>query len=307
MSLLPDNHSDSSTASCWYDEFAASFAQQRMWFIDQLDPGSAVYNIPLLVKLEGNLSSEVLASSVNALVQRHETLRTTFVVRSGQLMQRIASAAAISLAQIDLTGQHEADRNRTIAALADREAAHAFDLSQGPLLRMSLVKAAEREYFLLLNMHHIISDGWSVGILIQELLAVYRAFLAQQPTPLPPLDVQYADFSEWEREQSQDAGLITSLAYWKAQLGGAPAHLDLPADRPRPAQLTYRGAQLPLRLSPDLSRATRLFAEQHGLTPFMVLLATFNVLLSRLTGQRDLCIGVPVAGRRLSQVEGLNG
>ena len=307
---FPSSHDDGAGAAAptpEYDEFSASYAQQRLWFMDQLEPSNAAYNIPLLVRLSGVLQADVLTRCIDEIVRRHETLRTTFAMCDGQLMQHIHASGQVHLAWLDLAALAAPARAQEIERLSALEAGHAFDLAAGPLLRASLLTESDTEQLLLLNMHHIISDGWSLEVFFGELVALYRAYSAGRESPLPELPVQYADHAQWEREQLEGDALAAPVEYWKRQLADAPAHLDLPRDRPRPAQRSARGAQHRLKLPPALGRAVHALGERHGLTPFMTLLAAFEVLLWRHSGQRDFCVGVPVAGRGLVEVEGLIG
>ncbi|GEN10426.1 amino acid adenylation domain-containing protein [Myxococcus fulvus] len=281
-----------------------SFAQQRLWFIDQLEPGSATYNIPVAVRLRGPLDVEALRRTFEALVVRHESLRTTFPTEQGQPLQRIASQVTLPLSVVDLrtlpTREAEATR------LAREEALRPFDLAKGPLLRTNLLHLGEQEHVLLLTMHHIVSDGWSMGVLVRELGALYEGFASGLGVTLPALPVQYADFAQWQRDWLQGEVLEGQLAWWKQRLEGA-AVLELPTDRPRPAVVSARGAVVPVHLSRELSDAVLALAQREGTTPFMTLLAAFQVLLSRYSGQEDISVGSPIAGRTRAETEGLIG
>ncbi|MGD2115490.1 MAG: amino acid adenylation domain-containing protein, partial [Acidobacteriota bacterium] len=297
-----------------------SFAQQRLWFIDQLDPGSPVYNIPVAVRLDGPLRVAVLARSLGEVVRRHEALRTVFTAEQGEPRQVVLPALpamAFPLPVVDLTGLPEATREPVARDLASAEAAHPFDLVHGPLLRASVVRlgspgeAGPADHAVLLTMHHVVSDGWSMGILMRELGALYRAFSsdggAGAPSPLPELPVQYADFAVWQRSWLHGAVLEREIAYWREQLAGLPPVLELPTDRPRPAVRSPRGGSRPVRLPEGTAGAVAALARREGATPFMVLLAGFQALLGRISGQEDLAVGTPIAGRNHLEIEGLIG
>ncbi|HKH43208.1 MAG TPA: amino acid adenylation domain-containing protein, partial [Thermoanaerobaculia bacterium] len=278
-----------------------SFAQQRLWLIDQLEPGSPAYNIPSAVHLSGEVSPARLERIFAEIVRRHEALRTTFAARDGRPAQVIAEPAPLSLPLVDLTGLPEEDREARARALAAEEARRPFDLQRGPLLRLALLRLAAREHVLLVTMHHIVSDGWSMGVLLREIAA-----LAAE-SPLPDLPVQYADFAVWQRGWLQGEVLEAQLASWKRRLAGAPHVLELPTDRTRPAVQTTRGAVRPIDLPPDLSAALRKLCREEGATPFMALLAAWSVLLGRHAGQEDVLVGCPIAGRNRREIEELIG
>ncbi|HKH47032.1 MAG TPA: amino acid adenylation domain-containing protein [Thermoanaerobaculia bacterium] len=288
-----------------------SFAQQRLWLIDQLDPGTATYNVPSAVRLRGALQDGLLARIFTEVVRRHETLRTTFVPRAGGPVQVIAPAgspaARPELPLVDLAHLPEAAREAEGRAIAQYDARRSFDLRNGPLLRLLLLRMGTEDHLLLVTMHHIVSDGWSVGILVREITALYQAFSRGKGSPLPELPVQYADFAVWQRDWLQGEVLDEQLAYWRGQLAGAPQVLDLPTDRPRPAARTYRGATRLVSLSSGLSAAVRELSRREGVTPFMTLLAAWAVLLGRHAGQDDLLLGMPVAGRNRQEIEALIG
>ena len=285
-----------------------SFAQQRLWFLHQLDRESAAYNIPFAVQMEGPLHVAALAVSLGEIVRRHEVLRTTFLpVEGGEPAQVIGPAGPFSLAVVDLCGLSRLQRLPEARRLARSEAARPFDLARGPLLRGSLVALQEQEHLLLLTVHHIVSDGWSTGILVRELGALYRASSQGHPSPLPELPIQYADFALWQRRRLSGELLEAELAYWRERLRGLPMESVLPADRPRPAVRSSRGATCPLLLPEEISAGLQALCRSTGTTLFMILLAVFKVLLARYSGQPDLCIGMPVAGRTHRQLEDLIG
>jgi amino acid adenylation domain-containing protein len=312
-----------------------SFAQQRLWFLDQLEPGSPFYNIPLAIRLSGQLDVTALQRSLDEIVRRHETLRTTFVTESGQPLQVIAPPSPLPLLEVDLGELPEEEREAQARELARQEAQRPFDLARGPLVRVCLLRLAPArpaqggpqakqgrrdEHVLLLTLHHIISDGWSMGVLVRELVTLYRAFSAGDPSPLPDLPIQYADFAIWQRQwlfppedastlgdQRHSQALETQLAYWKQQLGGKLPVLELPTDRPRPPTQTFRGAHHRFTLPPALSTALKTHSQQNEVTLFMTLLAAFQVLLHRHTGQTDIAVGSPIANRNREEIEGLIG
>jgi hypothetical protein len=223
--------------------FPTSFAQQRLWFIDQFEPGNPFYNLPAAVLLKGRLNVVVLELSFKEIVRRHEALRTTFATVDGQPVQVVGQKFNFGLQVLDLQQLAETEREEKVKQLAAEEANKPFDLTKGPLLRASLLQVDAEEYVLLLTLHHIIFDGWSIGVFLQELAALYEAFSIGKPSPLPELSIQYADFAIWQREWLAGDRLQTQLNYWKKQLSGAPPLLELPADRPRPPAQTYRGAK----------------------------------------------------------------
>jgi amino acid adenylation domain-containing protein len=297
-----------------------SFAQQRLWFLDQLVPENAFYNVPAAMRLVGSLNLAALEETFNEIVRRHEALRTTFVTAEGKPAQAIAPTLTVSIPVIDLRSRSlppgeslsKAERELQARRLTAQEAQRPFDLSKGPLLRVTLLQLDEDEYILLLILHHIVSDGWSMGVLIREIAALYTAISNEQPSPLPPLPLQYADFAYWQRQWLQGGGgthespLQTQLAYWRQQLDDISI-LNLPTDRPRPAVQTYRGATQLLQLPKSLSEQLETLSQQEGVTLFMTLLAAFQTLLYRYTQQEDIAVGSPIANRNRSKIEGLIG
>jgi len=284
-----------------------SFAQQRLWVIDQLNPGSAAYNIPLAIRISGPLNCLALEQSFNELIARHESLRTTFQSRNGQPVQIIAAPEPFHLPLVDLGDLAEAEREAETQRRSASEAGRPFDLGQGPLLRIQLLRLAADSHVLLLVMHHIVSDGWSMDVLVQELTQLYDAFNQGQPSPLPELPIQYADFAVWQRQWLAENVLEEQLAYWKQQLSGDLAVLDLPTDWPRPAVQTYPGANYSFALTSETTAALKQLGEESGATLFMTLLAAFKALLARLSGQEDILIGAPIAGRSRAELETLIG
>ncbi|HET9225446.1 MAG TPA: amino acid adenylation domain-containing protein, partial [Thermoanaerobaculia bacterium] len=279
--------------------FPASFAQQRLWFLDQLEPGSFAYNLAGAVRLEGSLDVEALSSALSGIVERHESLRTTFIESDGQPRQVIADPAPLSLPVFDLSSVP--DREAEVRRAAAAEARRPYDLASGPLVRFSLVRLDEREHVLLIGMHHIVSDGWSLGIFVRELGALYRG------EALPELSVQYADFAVWQREWLRGELLEERLAWWKYHLGGAPQVVELPLDHPRPAVQSYRGSRRYLQLGNELVERLEAASRRLGVTPFMVLLSAFGTLLNRYGSQPDVVVGTPIANRGRAELEDVIG
>ncbi|HEX8821936.1 MAG TPA: condensation domain-containing protein, partial [Archangium sp.] len=288
-------------------ELPLSFAQQRLWFLDQLEPGSPLYNIPAAVRLEGTLDVAALERGFTELVRRHESLRTTFVEVGGSPVQKIAPSLSVELPVESLEQHPAAEHEEQVQRLAREESQRPFELTRGPLFRVKLLKLGETQHVLVLTMHHIVSDGWSMGILIREVAALYRAFASGQPASLPELPLQYADYAAWQRQWLQGEKLESQLSYWREQLAGAPQALELPTDKARPPVQSYRGASHPVLLPPALSRAVNALAQREGATPFMVLLAAFQSVLYRYSGQQDISVGSPIAGRTHADTEGLIG
>jgi len=284
-----------------------SFAQQRLWLLDRLEPGTATYNLPSALRLTGELSVEALERTFTEVVRRHAALRTTFALAAGHPVQVIADPRPLELRVLDLSGAAEDEREEWARQLALEEARRPFDLQRGPLLRLGLLRLDAREHLLLLTLHHIISDGWSMGVLLREIAALYPAFLRGEPSPLPELALQYADFAVWQRGWLQGAVLEAQLDFWRRQLAGAPQVLELSTDRPRPAAQTFHGAIRPVVLTPELSEAVLGLCRREGVTPFMGLLAAWAVLLGRHANQEDVLVGVPVAGRSRKETEELIG
>jgi amino acid adenylation domain-containing protein/non-ribosomal peptide synthase protein (TIGR01720 family) len=287
-------------------ELPLSFAQERLWFLDQLEPSNPFYNISTAMRITGPLDEGALERSLSEIVRRHESLRTTFTFDE-RPRQQITPERETSLPVIDLRGDPAEEQQPKVSALAHEEAQRPFDLSQGPLLRTTLLRLAEEESILLLTMHHVVSDGWSMGILIREITGLYEAFSKGRPSPLPDLHIQYADFAVWQRSWLQGSVFSRQLKYWKEQLAGLPPTLELPTDHPRPEVQTFRGAiessVLPQSLADDLKAICR----SEGVTLYMLMLAAFQVLLYRYTGQNDIAIGSPIANRNRKEVEGLIG
>jgi amino acid adenylation domain-containing protein len=284
-----------------------SFSQQRLWFLDQLEPGSPLYNVPSALRLTGPLNVAALQQSLTEIVHRHESLRTTFALVDGEAVQVIRPAETLPLPIVDLHSLEPATRQEQARQLIDEEAQRPFDLEQGPLFRASLLKLDDQEHILLLSLHHIVSDGWSQGVLRREFVALYRACCNGLPSGLPDLPLQYADYAAWQRQWLQGEALARQLAYWKAHLAGAPTLLDLPTDRPRPPMQSFRGSRQSFQLSQELTSSLVQLAQREGATLFMTLLAAFQTLLMRYSGQEHIVVGTPIANRTHEQLEGLIG
>ena len=284
-----------------------SFAQQRLWFLNQLDGGSSAYNVPAALRLRGELDHAALERTLTEIVRRHEVLRTSFPARDGEPVQMIAEPMAVRLPVLDLSEVPADEREREARRLAHEEAQKPFDLEFGPLVRARLLRLSEQEHMLLLTMHHIVSDGWSMGVLMREAHQLYRAYRQGQESPLAELKLQYKDFSVWQREWLTDAVLEEQLQYWREQLHDVPPVLNLPTDFPRPAVQTLHGAVQKCSLPATLTRELKALSREHGATLFMTLLAGFQTLLSRYSGQRDIVVGTPVANRTRVEVEELIG
>jgi amino acid adenylation domain-containing protein/non-ribosomal peptide synthase protein (TIGR01720 family) len=284
-----------------------SFAQQRLWFLDQLEPGNPVYNIPTGVRIKGEMNVSALSLSIDEIVARHESLRTSFLMTDGEPVQVIAANLSGILRFVDLTEVAAGEREAIALQLAKMDASRPFDLAGGPVLRATLFRLDKQEHIALLTMHHIVSDGWSTGVLISELSALYEAFSNGRPSPLPPLAIQYADYAHWQREWLQGEVLETQLAYWKQQLADSNALLELPADHPRPAIQTFRGARHSRALSRSLTDSVKALCRREQVTLFMTLLAALKTLLYRYSHQEDICIGSPIANRGNREAEALIG
>ena len=288
-------------------ELPLSFAQQRLWFLDQLEPGSSAYNFSAIFRLKGRLNETAFEQSFNEIIKRHEALRTVFHAFNGSPFQIILPFMTIKLRRIDLRDiVSDTQRDSEARHLSTAEVEQPLDLAHGPLLRVTLMRLTEDEFRLLLTMHHIVSDGWSMGVLFRELNALYDAFSKGHPSPLVELPVQYADFAQWQRQQLRGERLEKQLAYWKKQLENVPTQ-QLPTDRQRSTLRTDNGARRHFVLSDNLSAALKSLSNRYGVTLFMVLLAAYQTLLQRSTGQNDIVVGAPVAGRNNREIEGLIG
>ena len=284
-----------------------SFAQERLWLLDRLEPCSATYNIPSHFRLKGEFNVAAFEKSLTEIVRRHEALRTSFVMLEGQPVQKIASPEPFHVTVIDLQELTAPGREEVTTRLTLADANGPFDLGKPPLIRATLLKLAAEEAVLLLNLHHIAFDGWSFGVFERELSVLYKAFLLGPAPAMPDLPIQYADFAVWQRAWLQGKALQTQLDYWKEKLRGCHPVLELPTDRPRPALQTYAGATTCYVLSPKLTDGLKTLSRREGVTLFVTLLAAFQVLLWRYTGQDDLLVGTPIANRNRAEIEGLIG
>ncbi len=289
------------------DDLPLSFAQERLWFLDQLDPGNPFYNISQAVRLEGALDFALLARSLQEITGRHELLRTAFVSVGGQPLQRVLPAVRATLLLVDLSALPQERREAEAERLVPRAAERCFDLTRPPLFATCVLRLSPQQHLCVLTMHHIVSDGWSIGVLVAELTALYRAVASSEPSPLAPLPIQYADFATWQRGWLEQETVERQVAYWRNQLAGPLPILDLPTDRPRPAVQSFRGASETVGLPVDLTSRLKALCAREGATPFMALLAAFASLLHRWSGQTDILVGSPIAGRNRRELEELIG
>ncbi|HEX8708053.1 MAG TPA: condensation domain-containing protein, partial [Pyrinomonadaceae bacterium] len=284
-----------------------SFQQQRLWFLDQLQPGLAAYNLISAVALKGRLDLDALERTLNEIVRRHESLRTTFILTEGQPAQLIHEPQPLELPAVDLRQASEEERRERARQLAAEAARQPFDLSRGPLVRALLLRLAEDEHWFVMVLHHIVSDGWSTGVLIREMAALYTSYSGGQESPLAELTIQYADYAAWQREWMQGQALARQLEYWREHLKGAPALLELKTDKPRPAVQSHRGARQTFALTTELTGALKALSLQEEATLFMTLLAAFEIVLHYFSNQEDIVVGSPVANRNMVETEGLIG
>ncbi|KAG0000806.1 hypothetical protein BGZ80_006305, partial [Entomortierella chlamydospora] len=287
-------------------ELPLSFAQQRLWFLAQLDGVSDTYNIPLAIRLTGAIDRSAWQNALNTLFMRHESLRSVFVNIDGQPQVRLLpSDLPLPMHSVDL--RNAADVEVELKHLCAQEVHALFDLAQGPLIRAQLINIGDNEHVFLLTQHHIVSDGWSSAIMMRELSQLYTAYSKGDPNPLPPLSIQYPDYAAWQREWLSGDRLKTQSEYWRTSLTGAPVLLDLPTDRPRPPQQSHVGSHVPIALDAEITSALKRLSQQHGTTLFMTILTAWSVVLSRLSGQDDIVIGTPTANRTNHEIEPLIG
>jgi acyl carrier protein len=289
------------------EKLPLSHAQQRLWFIDRLEGTSVEYNMPGALRLKGELDETALERALDVIVERHESLRTRFVEVEGEPFQVIEPDCRIKLALEDLSGGEESAQQERVREELRSEARLPFDLMRGPVLRVKLLRLGAQDHVLLRTMHHIVSDGWSEGVFNHELMVLYEAFGEGRENPLRPLSVQYADFALWQRRWLDGGALDRGLSYWKQQLAGIPARLELPADRPRPAMQTFVGEACSMTLSAVQVAGLKRLSQDHQSTLYMTLLAVFGMLLSRYSGQDDIVVGSPIANRQEEQLEALIG
>lgn len=287
-------------------EAPLSFAQQRVWFAQQFEEKSTLYNVPIVLSVIGSLRVSILQRAISEIVARHETLRTSFKAIQGVPVQVIHPAREIDLRLVDLRGHDEKEQEQEVKRLVNIHLEAPFDLAVAPLLRCLLVRTKPNVHWLAIVLHHIASDGWSMSVFTRELAAFYRSFGAGRESPLPPLPIQYADYAMWQRDSIQE-NLQDQINYWKQQLAGIPALLELPISKPRPAVQNHQGRLLHFSLPEDLTRELRMLSRLAEATLFMVLLAVFQALLSRYSGQTDIVVGTPIAGRSRVETENLIG
>ncbi len=285
--------------------FPASFAQRRLWFLDQLIPGDVTYNVSGAVEIEGELDTEALKKSLQEIMRRHESLRTLFRGEQGESQQVIHPDMPLQFEILDIESLPE--RRSKAEEIARQKSEIPFDLQRGPLFRVNLLRLEERVHWLIVCMHHIVSDGWSVGVLVSEMAELYSAFARGLPSPLPELPIQYVDYTAWQQEKLSGESLQAEVEYWKKQLEGTPSALQLMTNRPREGKPSSKGAQLNVQIEPELTRALKLFAQENGATLYMVLLAGFQALLHRYSGQEEILVGSPIAGRTQKATQSLIG
>ena len=283
-----------------------SFPQQRLWFLHQMAPESAAYNMPAAFRLEGVLNQSALEEAFNEVIHRHEILRTTYDEIAGEPVQSIHPALREVLSIIDLQSLGKIEQDIRVKRLVDEEARQCFDLQAGPLIRARLLRLTDLEHVLLVTLHHIVCDGWSIGIFVREMAELYDACLSHRSSLLPALPIQYADFAYWQRQQLQGKTLARQLDYWQQKLAHLPV-LDLPTDYPRPETPTYQGAFLSFILTEELTSRLKVLSASAGATLFTTLLATFSILLQRYTGQSDIVTGTVIANRNRTEIENLIG
>jgi len=287
-----------------------SYVQEQLWFLDQLNPGRSAYNMPFPLLLEGPLDPAALAASFAEIRRRHEVLRATVRMLDLEPVMEFAPPTARAVPLVDLTALAQPERDEELSRLIDADAARPFDLARGSLVRLTLLRRGDEDHVLLFNVHHIVFDGWSMGIFVRELTTLYRPSHAARSVPdsgPEELPIQYADFAHWQRRRLQEEGLKRQLEYWRRQLAGVPSLIELPWDRPRPTRPRLRGRGLPIAFPEALSEPLNALGQQHDATLFMIMLAAFKTLLYRHSGQRDLVVGTPIAGRTRKELEGLIG
>jgi non-ribosomal peptide synthetase component F len=289
------------------EEHRVSFAQERLWFLNQLEPESGFYNMTAAVRMRGEMNEEALEGAVTEVVRRHEALRTRFKTVNGEPMQEIEEGRRQEIRVIDLRGIEEELREREAGRIANEEAERPFDLAEGPMLRVRVVKLGEGDQVVVMTMHHIVSDGWSMGVLVREVGGLYEWNRRGEESGLEELGIQYVDYAVWQREWMRGEVLEEEIRYWRERLAGAPAVMELPTDRPRPAVQRYVGSSEGMVLSEELTGKLKELSRREGVTLFMTVLAGLQALLSRYSGEEDISVGTPIAGRNRMEVEGLIG
>ena len=284
-----------------------SYAQERLWFIEQLDRGKGVYNIPVVLRLRGALDVVSLERTLTEIVRRHEALRTVFRVEGGEAVQVIKPAGRFRLEVEEVSGEGAHEKEEEARRKAEEEVRRGFDLEEGPLMRVMVYRVGEEEHVVAVTMHHIISDGWSMGVMVREVGELYEAYRKGEESPLKELEIQYADYAAWQREWLRGEELEKQMSYWRKQLDGAPVVLELPFDRPRPAEQSYRGSSEPVFINRQLTAGLKRLCRGEAATLYMTLLGGFFTLLYRYTRQVEILVGTPIAGRSHEQTEGLIG
>jgi hypothetical protein len=285
-----------------------SFAQQRLWFLEHLEPGTSAYNLPRAIRITGILDVEALRRALDAIVQRHESLRMTFTDVDGKVMASLGPGAPVDVPVVSLESRPEDQKQAQAAVMAGKEGQRPFNLTTGPVMRVKLVRLSHEQHILVLTLHHIITDGWSMDVLFRELGEFYNAFSSNRSLDIPPLPIQYSDFARWQRKSIGIDVLARDLAFWKKTLSGVPPVLELPADRCRPAFQSHKGRTHRIKLDQELAKDLLDLSRRQGVTLFMTLLAAFETLLWRYTGAGDFVLGTPIAGRDevdLEQIVGL--
>jgi acyl carrier protein len=288
-------------------ELPLSFAQERLWFLDQLEPGGVAYNMPGGIRIKGELDVCALERTVYEIIRRHEVLRTTFGMKDGEAVQVVHKESLTKVEVKDLCGLEQEEQEKEVRRFGEEEGRQPFDLEKGPLLRVKLLKVGRTEHVLLFTMHHIVSDGWSMGIIIKEFVSLYEAYAGGKESPLKELEVQYGDYAVWQREWLKEGELEKQMGYWRKQLEGVSGALELPTDRPRPAVLSTAGSTELVQIGQSTSKGLKSLCLAESTTLFIVLSSAFKLLLYRLTGQHDLVVGTPVANRSSIEIEQLIG
>ncbi|NIM12224.1 MAG: amino acid adenylation domain-containing protein, partial [Candidatus Aminicenantes bacterium] len=284
-----------------------SFSQERLWFLQCLDPGSMAYYVPRVIRIKGEPDIELVERVITEIIRRHEILRTVFPTTDGEAVQRIREPYAFQLPIIDFSGLSEEEQGKKVSQWLEEEGQRGFNFQDGPMMRITLLKVKEKEYILVLTEHHLIHDGWTQEVLLKEFIILFTAYSQGKPSPLAELPIQYADFAIWQRNHLKGEVLERHLDYWKNKLSGLAPVLELPADRPRPAVISGKGAMKDIRLSRELSDSLRKYSKERGTTLFMTMLAVFKVLVYRYTGCEDICVGTGAANRKHKELEGMLG